>query len=320
MTMLVESETETLVSLAQRRNVLIPRLIKNGEVYKPSHPKMVAFSRVLSYYSFSRVQVQGADHLAEAVRLREKHPLIVTSNHQTDVDAMVVRRGLEKIGFGSFADRLFYLAGLKMIERWSTRYLMGTGSVVYVATPFDRQRLKQVLSSPEQIGGLSLQQVDTLRACENNYEHLNNIAKGKIHELLGQGYILSLYPETTRSRTGLMQRAPREVSVNFRLKDAVVLPMVIAGAQAVFPPEKHVRWWKRAQCWVRLGEPYPVSELWQRRRGLEWVPGGDVTPADVAMAKLARLAPELVGQEDLVRYHRILAVEVSVPNIVQSPS
>lgn len=280
-------------------------------MYQPSYRQMVAFSRALSYYFFSEVRVHGEEHLTEAVRLKESHPLIVTSNHQTDVDAVVVRRGLEKIGFGSFADRFVYLAGLKMIERWSTKHLMGTGSVVYVATPFDSQRLKQVLSSPEQISRLSPEQVDTLRVCENNYEYLNSIAKGKIHELLGQGYILSLYPESTRSRTGLMQRAPREVSVNFRLKDAVVLPMVIAGAQAVFPPEKHVRWWKRAQCWMRLGEPYPVSELWQRRRGLEWVPGEDVTPADVAMAKLARLAPELVGKEDLDRYQRILAVELS---------
>lgn len=303
----MEYETKVLLSLAERRNILIPRMIENGQVYQPSHPGMVAFSRALSYCSFSEVQVQGEDHLAEAVRLGEKHPLIVTSNHQTDVDAVVVRRALEKIGFGNFADKLVYLAGLKMIERWSTRYLMGTGSVVYVATPFDRQQLKQVLTSPEQMGRLSPEQVATLRECEDNYQRLNRIAKIDIHKLLGQGYILSLYPESTRSRTGLMQRAPREVSVNFAFKEAVILPMMVNGAQTVFLPDQKVRWWKRAKTWMRVGEPYPVEELWQIRKLM--AVQDSVTPADVAMAKLAQLAPELVDNKELARYQRILAVE-----------
>lgn len=78
-------------------------------------------------------------------------------------------------------------------------------------------------------------------------------ALGQAAALVRQGYMLGMFPEGTRSRTGLLQRG-KSGAARIALSAGVpVVPAVVINSAQVFRSPLQV--WKRPQVTVRFGEP-----------------------------------------------------------------
>ena len=289
-------EVEKFVSLAEKRNKLIPSLIETGQVHLSPRPFKQAVMRGMMRLVVSSVEVEGISNLEEALRLSVDHALIVTSNHQSDEDHALKRHILENIssqngGFKQLADRMVYPAGLKMHERRYIRMFMGAEHSVYVLTPFDIHNLRQMMRNRD----LTDSQKEIVKKYWNNCVNLNKVSKEIMDNLVSQGLIVSLYPESTRTRDpqGLLQRAPKEIGSYFQdCPDGYVLPMIVTGITRTFPIAKRPQL-QRSAVKMIVGKPYPVEQLLSADLSHS-IDGERVTRADFVMVKIAALNPDLI--------------------------
>lgn len=246
--------------------------------------------------------------LEEALKLLDQgYEVTIASNHQTDGDGAAKRRGYEQYGHIEFANKLVYPAGLKMRERPYTNLLMGADHAVYVATPFDIKGVNRVLNSAAG-SDLTEDQLQTLTDYRTNLSALSKQSTRKMKELISQGHILSVYPESTRSRNGYLQEAPREVSIYFRNRKGLILPVVTNGLGEVFPPDKVFDIGKALQgvtVEITIGKAFLASKAWDI--GRQHFGARDNNPAEVVMAQLAELNPALVQPSKRSYYQSLVA-------------
>lgn len=300
-------EVEQFVALAESRNQLIPQLISENRVYTPAEKSKSFIAMGLCRVFISGLDVLGTKHLEEVSSLVNKgKKLMVVSNHQSDADHTIRRYICEELGFKELSDNFFFLGGLKMLERKSIEHLMPAENTVFVLTPADAHNLVAALrwSKRQQ---LVPEQVRVVDEYKKNCQALSEASSAAIEEQIRLGKTLVFYPEGTRTRDvhGRIMRASKEVTKLFpQDEETYVLPIMVDGTAKImtlddeFNPD-------RTKLKMVVGEPYPAKEIFEIDTRGVFLNGSPVTPADVVMARLGVLMPELVPSESAEFYEKV---------------
>lgn len=253
-------ENSELLALAQKRNASIPDIIRNDEVLRKRREYRTMFLRVVSKYFLRKGStLEGQENLESALKTGQAGtPLIVISNHFSDADHSIKRFMLEQNGYREFADRLLYLAGLKMIERPLVRQVASAESLVLIPTPFDLEKLRTAIKSTE----FTAEQRWILQRLKANYTDLSHETKRKVDEAQKtDDSILSFYPESTRSRTGQAISAHNLTNIWYQYNpDALIVPISIEGGEYMQPPGTILPY-RRINARVRVGQPIQVQDV-----------------------------------------------------------
>ncbi len=141
---------------------------------------------------------------------------MIVCNHLSYTDTQLTDTLLAHGGRGAVADRLVAIAGPKVYtDAWRRLAAIGLNT---------RKTAQSSVIATDQ-GGLSPRALaavaaETLRDCER---------------LLDEGYVVLLYPEGTRSRTGRMQSFLRAAGRYAAIEGLRILPMVQTGSERVYP-------------------------------------------------------------------------------------
>ena len=76
-------------------------------------------------------------------------------------------------------------------------------------------------------------------------------------KMIHAGFVVGMFPEGTRSRTGKLQRGRSGAARVAMLAQAPVVPAVVINAERMFSPQNWARLRKRDQISVRFGPPLP---------------------------------------------------------------
>lgn len=259
----MSAEKSELLATAKKRNKSIPHIISENRVLQERRESRTAFLMLLGDIWFIRngSTLTGQNHLETAMKLIDQgEPFTAISNHLSDADHAIRRFMLEHNGYREFADRMLYLAGLKMIERPLIRQVASAEKFALIPTPNDMKNLEDIIKS----GDLSEEERTILRRLKKNYVNLSRKAKEDVTRSLGQNpeEILALYPESTRSRTGMVIGAEPLTNMWYRLyqSQGFILPIAIEGGDYMQPPGTAIPF-KRINAKVTVAEPVPIKRL-----------------------------------------------------------
>lgn len=170
-------------------------------------------------------------------------PIVIFSNHLSYADANLLEVLVRRAGGAALADRLTVIAGPKVYSSLKRRFsslCFGT-----VKTPQSSEVSTEDAVMPPR---------DAARAARRSID----IAR----ERLRQGAVLLVFPEGTRSRSGCLHRMLVGATRYIEEPDTWVLPMAIAGTEALFPVgAKRLR---PSEIVARAGRPFRASTLNQR--------------------------------------------------------
>jgi len=129
--------------------------------------------------------------------------------------------------------------------------------------------------------------------------------------ILDEGHLLFIFPEGTRSRDGVLQRAQDGAAALALRTDAVIVPIGVVGADRVWPRgQKLPR--PGGRVVVRVGRPFKLADIVRPSRGR---PSKEAATA-VLMSRIAELLPPSmrgaygdVGESTPTRHDR----EPSIP-------
>jgi len=211
--------------------------------YYPSDPLARRIHHALARRVLQHAPVLlGTEHLA-AVAGR---PVVIVANHLSYSDANLLEVLLHQAGAGALADRLTVIAGPKVYSSLRRRFsslCFGTIKVPQSAS----------LSTDEAVMNAREVALAARRVIE--------IA----HERLRLGEALLVFAEGTRSRSGEMQRLLPGVARYLTSPGAWVLPVGIAGSEALFPIDEDAL--TSVHIEVRIGEPIEAAALRERSGG-----------------------------------------------------
>ena len=183
----------------------------------------------------------GLEHL-ESVAGK---PIVIFSNHLSYADANLLEVLIRRAGGTALADRLTVIAGPKVYSSLKRRFsslCFGT-----VKTP--------------QSSGVSTE--DAVMP-PRDAAHAARLSIDIARERLRQGDVLLVFPEGTRSRTGALHRMLGGATRYIEEPDARVLPMGIAGTEALYPVGAERL--RPTEIVVRTGRPFRASTLLQRAK------------------------------------------------------
>lgn len=300
-------EFESFIELARSRNELIPSLINEKRVYTPADPDKASLATRLCNVFISGLEVLGTGYLEEASRLVDAgKKLAVVSNHQSDADHTIRRYICEKLGFKELSDTFFFLGGLKMIERKSIQRLMPAENTVFVLTPADARNLVTAYRWLKK-GQLDPAQAGIVETYIKNCKALSEASSAAIGERIKVGETLFFYPEGTRTRDeqSRIQRAPKDVAKLLpQDEDTYVLPIMADGTAKIMTLEDKFNP-DRTRLKMVIGRPYPAREIFEVDIKGVCLNGSPATPADVVMARLGILMPELIPADSAGFYERV---------------
>lgn len=308
-------EVEPFIALAKSRNELIPNLISESRVYTPADPDKSSLATRLCSVFISGLDVLGTGYLEEASRLvNTGKKITVVSNHQSDADHTIRRYICEKLGFKELSDTFFFLGGLKMIERKSIQRLMPAENTVFVLTPADARNLATAYRwfKKEQ---LDYEQAEIIETYIKNCKALSKASSAAIEEQINIGKTLFFYPEGTRTRDGQsrIQRAPKDITKLFpQDEDTYVLPIMVDGTAKIMTLEDKFNP-DRTRLRMVVGKPYPAKEIFEVDIKGVRLNDSPATPADVVMARLGVLMPELIPEDSIGFYGRVRGTYNPIP-------
>lgn len=311
----VDKPTQALLGVARRRLELIPEMINTGGIYLPSDPVHARIMRYFADWHINGMQVTGEEYLREAVEISEYSGMLITSNHQTDLDHAARSKVVGGLGHSTFSDRFVFPSGLKMMERPYIRPLMGAENAVFIATPQDIEVVQKTLTRDKVENILTEDQKQSLKDYLATLKELNEKAGGKLEDLKKEGFIPFLYPEAGRTRhpKGRIQKPREETALytyqregsNGKPGELYIFPFSVDGLEKVLPPNKGWRFWRRTNVQVAFGQPYPASEIWDKQRVKSLREMG-ASKADYMMAKIYQTNRALADPADASFYEAVL--------------
>jgi len=211
--------------------------------YYPPDPLARRIHHVLAGYVLEPdAKVSGLAHL-ESVAAR---PVVIFANHLSYSDANILEILLHRAGAAHLVDRLTVIAGPKVYSSLKRRFsslCFGT-----IKTP-----QSSAVSSEDAV----MNPRDLARAA------LRTI--GIAHDRLRHGDALLVFAEGTRSRTSALQPVLAGVTRYLDVPDVQVLPVGIAGTDAMFPiGEERIH---RVPISVGIGRPLEAQALRERSGG-----------------------------------------------------
>jgi 1-acyl-sn-glycerol-3-phosphate acyltransferase len=211
--------------------------------YYPSDPLARRIHRALARRVLQHEPVLlGTEHLAAVTG----KPVVIISNHLSYSDANLLEVLLAQAGAGVLAERLTVIAGPKVYSSLRRRFSSLCFGTIKV---------------PQSSGVSSEEAVMNPRAVAFAARRVIEIA----HERLRLGEALLVFAEGTRSRTGEMQRLLPGVARYLDSPGSLILPVGIAGSEALFPIDEGSLNPVRTE--VRLGAPLQADALRERTRG-----------------------------------------------------
>ena len=274
-----------------KRNEFVGSLKSGDEpLYrKRKFPGILAL-RIAEIVLIGSSELKGTENL-KFVEQYSKNRITFAANHTSDCDHASLENALMQNGYGNIADKLLFPAGLKMWDRDETRWGMWGMNTFPTAAPSYyeiAQELSNLSTSPEEKKELS-----------KYIENLNWLTRASLKAVLsdwvnGKVFIV-VYPETTRSRNGLIQRGRPETELYF--KKGLIMPYMIEGPENAFPPERDPDWglvirrgWKNK---IRFSQPVTAEALWQPRT-IDWLNEREANQVDFVMSRIAVLNPDRV--------------------------
>jgi 1-acyl-sn-glycerol-3-phosphate acyltransferase len=210
--------------------------------YYPSDPLARRIHHALARRVLQHAPVLlGTEHLGAVAGT----PVVIVANHLSYSDANLLEVLLHQAGAGALADRLTVIAGPKVYSSLRRRFsslCFGTIKVPQSAS----------LSTDEA--------VMNAREVAHAARRVIEIA----HERLRLGEALLVFAEGTRSRSGEMQRLLPGVARYLTSPGAWILPVGIAGSEALFPIDEGSLNPTRIE--VRIGAPIDAGVLRARHR------------------------------------------------------
>lgn len=188
-----------------------------GDEYRmyPAVPFARAMTRIFMRELVSGFSLEGRAHLLQFLDGGPRRRLIVC-NHLSYTDTQISDVVLHEAGFTHAADRLVAIAGPKVYtDAWRR----------LAAISLNTRKTVQSSTVATEQGALTGRELATIAL-----ETLHDCVR-----LMDEGYIVLLYPEGTRSRSGQLQPFLRAAGRYLQIEGLHVLPMGQTGTESVFP-------------------------------------------------------------------------------------
>lgn len=212
-------------------------------VHHKSKQPQIAIVDFLTFCFVSEIKVQGMENLKKTQDLIAANRIIIfAANHLSHVDFPIFDQALKRNGFKPIAEKTIPLEGRRVDENPATKPLVSAYNTILVWPPTiepqtEKERQKKFAMDKE-----------TLKFAKRN-------VKDRYH--------LFIFPEGTRSKTGILGQGQPKVAHFFTLaNDTFVVPIGISGTEKILPPGNLVPW--RDIATVNFGEPISVSYLTEK--------------------------------------------------------
>jgi 1-acyl-sn-glycerol-3-phosphate acyltransferase len=186
-------------------------------------------------YVADGARIDGLGNLRKASALG---PVLLISNHLSYADSQVTEYLTAKLGDDGLARKLTFVAGPKVYENPFRRMAAVALNTIPTAQSA-RLSYNQANQSPREVAKIALK---TIRATLG---------------LMRDGYLVLLYAEGTRSRTGRLDSFLKGTTRYAQLEGLHIVPLALTGTESMFPI--HESRLRSATVILRYGEPISAS-------------------------------------------------------------
>lgn len=285
-----------------KRNRFVDGLRKGKQLYRKRRFFQSALIKGFEWALIAKTKIKGAKNLDLVVNKIGREQVTGAANHTSDTDHASFERTFIENGYKVVAVRLVFPAGLKMWDRPQTEWGMwGLNTVPTAAPSYSEEALNMSYWPLSEEDRLMLSQYQA------NLRWLKRASLKAILPDWRSGQVMPLvYPETTRSRDGLIQRGREETDIYFR--HGWILPLQIQGPGEVFPPERNPNWQKILkrgfEVEVSAGELISGEAL-HAPKTLDWLRERTANPVDFVMSRIIALDSERANPQDRPLYESL---------------